>query len=98
MHLCYVPPQAQFQGGAQSSGLFVTAAAQNLLCLKLAAELGVIVPDAWMTWFKGAIVPAVIGTIAIPWVLYYLLPPEVGHTAQAVGCRQSAAQLSTCRG
>jgi hypothetical protein len=30
-----------------------------------------------MTWFKGALLPAVVGTIAIPWILYYLLPPEV---------------------
>jgi hypothetical protein len=32
--------------------MFLTAAAQNLLCMKLAAEMGVIVPNAWVTWVK----------------------------------------------
>jgi hypothetical protein len=72
-----LPPQAQFQGSTQSSSLFVTAAAQNLLCLKLAAEMGAPIPDAWMTWFKGALVPSLVGLITIPWLIYKLCPPEV---------------------
>ena len=46
--------QAQFQGSVHSSALFLTAAAQNLLCMKLATELGVAIPNPWVTWFKGA--------------------------------------------
>lgn len=75
--------QAQFQTSTQSSALFVTAAAQNLLCLKLAAELGAPIPDPWMTWFKGALVPALVGLITIPWLIYKLEPPGKGTH----GCR-----------
>jgi hypothetical protein len=42
----------QFQGSVNSSAMFLTAAAQNLLCMKIAAEMGVALPNAWVTWFK----------------------------------------------
>ena len=44
--------QTQFQGSVNSSAMFLTAAAQNLLCMKLAGELGVTIGSAWVTWFK----------------------------------------------
>jgi hypothetical protein len=44
--------QSQLQGSVNSSAMFLTAAAQNLLCMKLAAEMGVAVPNAWVTWVK----------------------------------------------
>lgn len=44
---------SQLQSSASSSALFLTAAAQNLLCIKLAGELGINVPAAWTTWFKA---------------------------------------------
>lgn len=75
--------QTQFQASTQSSALFATAAAQNLLCLKLAAELGAPIPDAWMTWFKGAVVPALFGIITIPWMVYKMAPPEIKETPEA---------------
>jgi len=31
----------------------MTAAAQNLLSLKLAASLGIIIVSPWLTWFKA---------------------------------------------
>ena len=34
--------------------MFLTAAAQNLLCMKLAAEMGVLVGSPWVTWFKAS--------------------------------------------
>ncbi len=43
---------SQFQGSVNSSAMFLTAAAQNLLCMKLATELGVIIASPWLTWFK----------------------------------------------
>ena len=38
---------SQFQGSVNSSAMFLTAAAQNLLCMKLAAEMGVNIPSPW---------------------------------------------------
>merc|ERR1711902_264267 len=37
--------QSQLQTSSHGSALFLTAAAQNLLCLKLASELGVEIPS-----------------------------------------------------
>jgi DASS family divalent anion:Na+ symporter len=62
--------QAQFQGSVHSSALFLTAAAQNLLCMKLATELGVVIPSPWVTWFKGAAVPALLGLLITPLIMY----------------------------
>ena len=62
--------QAQFQGSVHSSALFLTAAAQNLLCMKLASELGVNIPNPWVTWFKGALVPAALGLLITPLIIF----------------------------
>lgn len=72
-----------YQAAGNSSALFLTAAAQNLLCLKLAQELGVVVPNPWVSWFKAAIVPALIALLTTPLILYKLFPPEVKDTPDA---------------
>lgn len=68
--------QAQFQGSVHSSALFLTAAAQNLLCMKLATELGVVIPNPWVTWFKGALVPALLGLLITPLIIFKVRPPD----------------------
>lgn len=73
----------QFQSAGNSSALFLTAAAQNLLCLKLAEELGVKIGSPWVTWFKVASLPAVVALLLTPLILYKLYPPEVKDTPQA---------------
>ncbi|KAI3437630.1 hypothetical protein D9Q98_000082 [Chlorella vulgaris] len=75
--------QSQLQGSVNSSAMFLTAAAQNLLCMKLAAEMGVIVPNAWVTWVKAAIVPALAGLLITPLLMYKLFPPEIKDTPEA---------------
>ncbi|XP_057976855.1 dicarboxylate transporter 2.1, chloroplastic [Malania oleifera] len=75
--------QSQFQSAGNSSALFLTAAAQNLLCLKLAEELGVIVASPWVTWFKAASLPAILSLLATPFILYKLYPPETKDTPDA---------------
>jgi len=44
----------QLQCSCSSSAMFLSGAAQNFLTIKLAAELGVIIPDVYITWLKGA--------------------------------------------
>ncbi|PON33159.1 Sodium/sulfate symporter [Parasponia andersonii] len=73
----------QFQSAGSSSALFFTAAAQNLLGIKLAEKLGVIIPNTWITWFKVASLPAIISLIVTPLVLYVLYPPETKDTPDA---------------
>ncbi|RAL39604.1 hypothetical protein DM860_003137 [Cuscuta australis] len=75
--------QSQFQSSAHSSALFLTAAAQNLLCLKLAEGLGVVVANPWISWFKAASLPAFVSLLATPFVLYKLCPPEIKDTPDA---------------
>ncbi|KAF7848932.1 hypothetical protein BT93_L1418 [Corymbia citriodora subsp. variegata] len=75
--------QSQFQSAGNSSALFLTAAAQNLLCLKLAEALGVIVNNPWVSWFKAASLPAIVSLLATPLILYKLYPPEIKDTPDA---------------
>ncbi|XP_062176955.1 dicarboxylate transporter 2.1, chloroplastic [Alnus glutinosa] len=75
--------QSQFQAASNSSALFLTAAAQNLLCLKLAEELGVIISSPWVSWFNAASLPALVSLLATPLVLYKLYPPETKDTPDA---------------
>ncbi|XP_077249896.1 dicarboxylate transporter 2.1, chloroplastic-like [Tasmannia lanceolata] len=75
--------QSQFQSSGNSSALFLTAAAQNLLCLKLAEELGIKIANPWVSWFKAASLPAVICLLVTPYVLYKIFPPETKDTPDA---------------
>ncbi|XP_010266911.1 PREDICTED: dicarboxylate transporter 2.1, chloroplastic-like [Nelumbo nucifera] len=75
--------QSQFQSAGNSSALFLTAAAQNLLCLKLAEELGVKIASPWVSWFKAASLPAFVSLLVTPLVLYKIYPPEIKDTPDA---------------
>lgn len=52
---------SQFQTSSHSSALFLTGAAQNLLCLKLATDIIGNIPNIFVTWMVGAALPAAIG-------------------------------------
>ncbi|OUZ99597.1 Sodium/sulfate symporter [Macleaya cordata] len=75
--------QSQFQSAGNSSALFLTAAAQNLLCLKLAEELGIKIASPWVSWFKAASLPALVSLLATPFILYKIFPPETKDTPEA---------------
>ncbi|GMH16395.1 hypothetical protein Nepgr_018236 [Nepenthes gracilis] len=75
--------QSQFQSAGNSSALFLTAAAQNLLCLKLAEELGVKMTSPWVLWFKAASLPAIVALLLTPVILYKIYPPETKDTPDA---------------
>ena len=72
-----------WQSAGNSSALFLTAAAQNLLCLKLAEELGVKIASPWVFWFKTACLPAAVALLLTPLILYKLYPPELKDTPDA---------------
>ncbi|PIA64402.1 hypothetical protein AQUCO_00100112v1 [Aquilegia coerulea] len=75
--------QSQLQSGGNTSALFLTAAAQNLLCLKLAEELGVEIASPWVSWFKAASLPAIVSLLVTPFVLYKIFPPKTKDTPDA---------------
>lgn len=85
--------QAQMQGSVHSSAMFLTAAAQNLLCLKLATELGVVIPGPWVTWFKAAVVPALCGLLVTPFLMYKVRDAGGAGCVLAEVHRASAGQL-----
>ncbi|GAA0145669.1 hypothetical protein Leryth_013949 [Lithospermum erythrorhizon] len=71
------------QASSSSSALFLTAAAQNLLCLNLAESVGVEIPNRWVSWLKGACIPALLTLLASPYIVYKLYPPETKKTIDA---------------
>lgn len=75
--------QSQFQTSIHSSSLFLTASAQNLLCLNMAAELGAVVPNQFFTWMAGAALPSIVGMLITPFIIFKLCPPEVTDTPEA---------------
>ncbi|KAD3338593.1 hypothetical protein R6Q59_026588 [Mikania micrantha] len=75
--------QSQFQSSSSSSALFLTAAAQNMLCLKLADSLGVKIRSPWLAWFKASCLPALASLMLTPFIVYKIFPPETKHTADA---------------
>ncbi|CAN7004982.1 unnamed protein product [Brassica oleracea var. botrytis] len=75
--------QTQLQCAGTSGALLLTSAAQNLLCLKLAREVGVVLSNPWVSWFKAASVPAFASLLCTPLLIYKLYPPELKHTPEA---------------
>lgn len=51
--------------------------------MKLAAELGVVIPNTWTTWFFAASLPALIGLALAPLICYKLSPPSITATPDA---------------
>ncbi|KAG8373408.1 hypothetical protein BUALT_Bualt11G0021200 [Buddleja alternifolia] len=75
--------QTQNQCSISSSALWLTGAAQNLLCIKLAESLGVEVPNKWGTWFKAASIPTLLSLSVTPFILFKIYPPEIKATPDA---------------
>jgi hypothetical protein len=74
--------QSQFQASSHSSALFLTASAQNLLCMQLATGLGVdLGSNHFLLWASGAAVPALLGARA-GW--------GAGHQRRAAGGRAAS--------
>jgi DASS family divalent anion:Na+ symporter len=53
------------------------------LCLKLAEGIGVNIRNQWITWFKAASVPALLGLLVSPYLIYKIFPPEIKDTPEA---------------
>ncbi|MGE3953826.1 MAG: DASS family sodium-coupled anion symporter [Parachlamydiales bacterium] len=70
-----------FQGSVITSSLFLTAMASNLFIAELARGLGYTL--SWTTWTLAALVPAIVSLLAIPALLYRLVPPGTGAASDA---------------
>ncbi|KAK9165768.1 hypothetical protein Scep_000959 [Stephania cephalantha] len=74
---------SQLHSAGHSSALFLTAAANNLLILKLVEELGIKIASPWVSWFKAASLPALVSLLVTPFILYKIYPPETEDTLNA---------------
>ena len=84
---------SQLQCCAHSSAMFLTGAAQNLLCFKLASELGYAVANPWMTWFAAGFVPALTMLLILPRLVFALFPPEIKETPEAPAVATAKLEL-----
>lgn len=66
-----------------SSSIFLTGQAPNPLALEVAAKSGVPTVD-WMGWFIAFLPVGVILFLATPILIYYIYPPEIKHSPEAV--------------
>jgi DASS family divalent anion:Na+ symporter len=73
---------SMYQGSAVACAMFLTGQASNILAVGLAMKL-VNVEITWSSWFVSAIVPGVVSSLAVPWVLYKVVPPEIKYTPAA---------------
>jgi divalent anion:Na+ symporter, DASS family len=73
---------SMYQGSAVACAMFLTGQASNILGAGLAMKL-VNVEITWSGWFISAIVPGIVSCIAVPWVVYKAVPPEIVATPQA---------------
>jgi DASS family divalent anion:Na+ symporter len=83
---------SMYQGSAVACAMFLTGQASNILGAGLAMKL-VNVEITWSSWFISAIVPGIVSCIAVPWVVYKAVPPEIVATPQAT--EFARAQLDT---
>lgn len=75
--------QCAFQATGNSSSLWLYGAAQNLLALRLAGQLGYVVESPFTTWLKASCVPALTAMALTPLIAFWALPPEVQRTPDA---------------
>jgi len=75
--------QSAFQATGNSASLWLYGAAQNLLALRLAAQLGYTVSSPFITWVTITSVPALAAMALTPLVAYKALPPEDKDTPEA---------------
>ncbi len=70
-----------FQTNVITSSMFITAMAANPLIVSIAASMGHEI--TWTTWAMAAIIPGLVCLIILPFVFYWIYPPEIKHTPEA---------------
>ncbi|CDR33597.1 anion permease [Criblamydia sequanensis] len=67
--------QVAIQASCVTSAMFLTAMSANPLIADIAGDMGI--PITWGSWALAAIVPGAICLLAIPLLVYWLIPPEI---------------------
>ena len=86
---------SQLHSSTASACLGMTAAAQNLLALRLADELGVteFAGGRFVAWTVASCVPALAAVAVTPLLVFYLAPPTVRDTRGAPALARRLAEM-----
>ena len=87
-----------YQGSVIASAMFYYSSAANLLLGELAAEYaGVTI--TWASWFTAGLLPGLVASAFVPWLVYRVLPPSLKQTpAAAEFADEQLAELGPIRG
>ena len=87
-----------YQGSVISSAMFYYSSAANLLLGDLAAQYAGITLT-WTSWFVAGLAPGVVSSIAVPYLVYRVITPELKETPVAAEfAREQLTQLGPIRG
>ena len=71
-----------YQGSVIASAMFYYSSAANLLLGELAAEYaGVTI--TWASWFTAGLLPGLVASAVVPWLVYRVMPPSLKKTPAA---------------
>jgi DASS family divalent anion:Na+ symporter len=65
-----------------ASAIFLTGMAANPLIAEFARQIAH-VDLTWLRWFRGSSLPGLLSLIAVPWLLWRMMRPEIQDTAPA---------------
>ena len=87
-----------YQGSVIASAMFYYSSAANLLLGELAAEYaGVTI--TWASWFTAGLLPGLVASVFVPWLVYRVMPPSLKKTpAAAEFANEQLAELGPIRG
>ena len=87
-----------YQGSVIASAMFYYSSAANLLLGELAAEYaGVTI--TWASWFTAGLLPGLVASAFVPWLVYRVMPPSLKETpAAAEFANEQLAELGPIRG
>ena len=87
-----------YQGSVIASAMFYYSSAANLLLGELAAEYaGVTI--TWASWFTAGLLPGLVASVFVPWLVYRVMPPSLKQTpAAAEFANEQLAELGPVRG
>ena len=87
-----------YQTSVVASAMFFYSSAANILLGELANEFtGLTI--TWGSWFVAGLVPGIVSSLAVPYLVLRVLPPEITHTPAAPAfARDELAKLGPIRG
>jgi len=71
-----------YQGSVVACAMYLTGQASNVLAAKLASDVAGITVT-WSSWFLAGVAPGLVSCLVVPFLVYWMLPPEIRETPGA---------------